>query len=90
MHMNVEVKKIFTSVPVVLFKCSHKISSYLVRSKLYPLARVERPTRYGKKRCKVYINISEMDTFTSTVTGETLKVNHKLNSDGHRCWRNYS
>ena len=35
----------------------------------------------GKKRCEVCVNVCETDTFTSTVTGETFKINHKLNCD---------
>ena len=35
----------------------------------------------GKKRCVVCVNVCETDTFSSTVTGETFKTNHKLNCD---------
>ena len=35
----------------------------------------------GKKHCKVCVNVCETDTFSSTVTGETFKINHKLNCD---------
>lgn len=36
LHINVNVKKIITTVPVVSFRSSRKISSCLVRAKLYP------------------------------------------------------
>ena len=35
----------------------------------------------GKKRFEVCVNVCETDTFSSTVTGETFKINHKLNCD---------
>ena len=58
-----------------------KISSYLVRAKLYTLDRVVGSTKCGKKRCEVCRNVSETNRFTSNVTGETYKINHKLNCD---------
>ena len=38
----------------------------------------------NKSRCEVCINVIETDTFTSTVTGESFKINHKFNCDD-RC-----
>ena len=37
LHMHDEVKRVFTPKPMVSFRSSHKISSYLVRAKLYPI-----------------------------------------------------
>ena len=37
--MNYDVKNVFTPKPMVSFRSSHKISSYLVRAKLYPVER---------------------------------------------------
>ena len=34
--------------------------------------------RYGSKHCEVCKYITETDTFTSSVTGETYKINHRL------------
>ena len=62
-------------------KSPRKISSYLVRAKLYTLDRVVGSTKCGKKRCEVCRNVSETNRFTSNVTGETYKINHKLNCD---------
>ena len=39
------------------------------------------PKVRSKKRCEVCGNICETDSFSSTVTGETFKTNHKLNCD---------
>ena len=69
--MNKETKKVFSPRPVVSHRSPHKISSYLVRAMLYPLDRVVGSTKCGKKRCEVCMNVSETNTFTSNVTGET-------------------
>ena len=86
---------------MVSFSSLRKISSYLVRAKLYPLDRVVRSTKYGKKRCEMCMNVSEAKAFISNVTGETYKINHKLTCDdnwliyflsckccGKQCWGN--
>ena len=71
LNRNDETKKVFSSRPMVSFRSPRKISSYLKRAKLYPLDRVVGSLKYGKKRCEVCMNISETNTFTSNVTGET-------------------
>ena len=48
--MNQETKKVFSPRPMVSFRSSRKISSYLVRAKLYPLDRVVGLTKSGKKK----------------------------------------
>ena len=79
--MNEETKKVFSTRPMVSFRSPRKISSYLVTAKLYLLDRVVGSTKCGKKRCQVSMNISETNTFTSKVTGETYKKNHQLTCD---------
>ena len=81
LSMNAEVKQTFTPVPMVSYRSSRKLSSYLVRDKPYPIDRIVGSKGCGKKRCEVCVNICETDTFASTVTGETFKINHKLNCD---------
>ena len=39
LYMDQEVKKVFTPKPMVSFRSARKLSSYLVRAKLYPLER---------------------------------------------------
>ena len=51
------------------FRSARKISSYLVKAKLYPLERKVGSEKCGKSRCEVCLNIEETDTFTSTTTG---------------------
>ena len=81
LYMNEECKRVFTPGPMVSFRGTRKISSYLVRAKLYPLGRTVGSKKCGKSRCEVCLNVEETDTFTSSVTGETFKINHKLNCD---------
>ena len=77
--MNEVTKKVFSSRSMVSFRSRRKISSYLVSDKVYTLDRVVGSTKCGKKRCEVRMNISETNIFTSSVTGETYKINHKTN-----------
>ena len=79
LYMNQEVKNVFTPGPVVSFRSVRKISRHLVRAKLYPLERKIDSEKCGKSRCEVCLNIEETGTFTSTATGESFKINHKLN-----------
>ena len=51
LNMDEETKKVFLPRPMVSFRSPRKISSYLVRAKLYPLDRVVGSTKCGKKRC---------------------------------------
>ena len=71
LYMNDEVKRVFTPKPMVSFRSFCKISSRLVRAKLFPIERTVGSFRCGSKRCEVCKYITETDTFTSSVTGET-------------------
>ena len=50
-------------------------------AKLYPLERSVGSRQCKKRRCEVCTNVTERDTFSSTVTGSTLQINHELNCD---------
>ena len=54
-----------------------KLSSYLVRAKLYPLERIVDSHKRKGKRCEVCLNIQEI-CFSSSVTNETYKINHQF------------
>ena len=82
--MEKEIKKVFPIAPMVSFKSARKLSSYLVRAKLYPLQRAVGSFKCNKPRCEICINIIETDILTSTVTGESFEINHKFNCDD-RC-----
>ena len=81
LYMSPEAKRVFTPAPMVSFRSARKLSSYLVRAKLYPIERVVGSKKCNKVGCEVCKNVSETDTFTSTVTNETFKINHKLTCD---------
>ena len=71
LYQDESVTRVFTPPPMVSYRSARKLSSYLVRAKLYPLER-------RKSSYKFCNNIEETDTFTSTVTGESFKINHHL------------
>ena len=69
---------------MVSFRVARKLNSYLVRTKLYPLHRKVGSEKCAKNRCDVFDYVSDTYTFTSTVTGESFKINYQLNCDD-RC-----
>ena len=73
--MDEQVKGVFTSGPIVSFKSSRKLSSFLVGAKLYPKERGVVSFKCIKPRCLVCVNI------TSTVTDKSYKINHKFDCD---------
>ena len=50
LYMNQEVKNVFTPGSIVSYRSARKISSYLVRAKLYPLERKVGSEKCGKSR----------------------------------------
>ena len=52
---------------------ARKLSSYLVRTKVYEIG----SCCYGKKRCQVCLNVT--DSFITTSSSETYKINYLLN-----------
>ena len=74
--MNEELKHLFTPGPMVPFRSSGNISSYLVRAKLYPVESPVGPFDCRKPRCHICTYLNETDSFTSTVKGETHKLNN--------------
>ena len=76
LYMGIEVKKMFSSAPIVSFKGDCKLRSYLVRAKLYPLNRPVGSFKCKKVCCEVCINAVEIDTSASAVTDKTYKINH--------------
>ena len=70
--MNEEVRKTYSPGPMVSFQSAQK---------LYPLQRKVGSSKCGKPRCEVCNNVNDTSTFSSTVTGDTFKINHSLNCD---------
>ena len=81
LYMNQDVKNVFTPGPLVSFRKARKISSYLVRAKPNPLERTVGSKKCGKSRCEFCLNIEETNTYMSTTTAKSFKINHKLNFD---------
>ena len=57
--MNQEVKNVFTPGSMESFRSARKISSYLIRAKLYLLDRKLRYEKCGKSRCENFLNIEK-------------------------------
>ena len=74
----------FNPKPMISFRSARKLSSYLVRSKLYPTEKTVGSFQWGEKRCEVCINVNETSTFTSTVTGDTYIKNYRFDCN-ERC-----
>ena len=62
--MDQEVKRTFTTQPMVSYWSECKLSSYLVRAKLYPTERKVGSCKCNGKRCEPCKNVLETDTFT--------------------------
>ena len=79
--MDKQAKKVFPVAPIVSFKIVRKLSSYLIRAKLYPLQRTVESLKCNKARCEVCLTTIETDTFISAATGQSFKINYKFNCD---------
>ena len=81
LYQDESVKRVLTLPSMVSYRSARKLSSYLVRAKLYPLQRKRGSYKCGNLRCLVSNNIEETDTFTSTVTSPSgiylFKVNNR-------------
>ena len=76
--MDQEVERPFTTQPMVSYRSVHKLNSYLVRAKLYPIEGKVGSCKCKGKCCKVCENILETDTFTCSDDQTTYKINHKF------------
>ena len=82
-HLNIlypdeNAKEVFMPGPMVTFRSSRKLSSYLVRAKLYPLERVTGSCKCHGKRCEFCLNVNQTPFFNSSRSHETYKTNHKF------------
>ena len=85
LYMNEEVKKVFEPGPMVLFRSPRSLSSYSVRAKIYLMERKTGSCKCKGNRCQVCLNVSETETFTSTVTHPSYKINHSFDCND-KCW----
>ena len=80
LYMDQEAQRVFT--PKETSCSASKLSSYLLRAKLYPLERTAGSCKCYDKQCDVcdkQKHLTETPTFTSTVTQSTYKINHQFN-----------
>ena len=78
LHMNQENKNFFTPGPIATFCSEPKLSSYLVRAKLYPIERIVGLHKCKGKRCEVCLIVQGTSCFSSSVTSKTYKINHQF------------
>ena len=74
--MDQEVKRAFTPQPMVSDRSARKLSSYLVRAKLYRIERKVGSCKCRSKCCEVCKNVLETNTFTCSNDQTTFKINH--------------
>ena len=79
LYADEQVNKAFSSAPLVSFRSTRNLKSYLVRSKIYPLERKVGSEKCNSKRCLVCLNVSETDVLQLFQTKEQYKINHQLN-----------
>ena len=75
LYMDQETKNVVTPGSMATFCSARKLSSYLVRAKLYPIEQIVDSHKCKDKRCQVG---HETSCFSSSVTNETYKINHQF------------
>ena len=78
LNMDQRVKEVFSSQPMVSFRSARKLSSYLVRAKLYPLERRVGSYKCRCNRCQVCRSITETDMFICNNDQRSYKINHSF------------
>ena len=81
--MNEDLKHLFTPGPMASFRSSRKISSYLVRSKLYPAEKSVGSSNCKRTCCQICAYVNGTGSFTSTVQGKLTKLTIDLTA-----WKN--
>ena len=82
LYMNGEVKQIFSAKPIITSGNAKNINNYLVRAKVYSIERSTGMLPYSQKRCEGCKYFNKTESFTSSVTQNTHKTNHRLNCNG--------
>ena len=77
--MDQKAQRVLTPRPMITFHSAKKLSSYLVRAKLYPLEATVGSFKCYGEWCEVCNNVTETSTFTSIVTQNTYKINDQFN-----------
>ena len=77
-NINQKVKEAFSSQPRVSFRSASKLSNFMVRAKLYPLARKVGSYKYRSNRCQVCYSITKTDMFTFNNDRSSYKINQSF------------
>ena len=77
--MDQEAQRFFMPDSIITFHSARKLSSYLVRAKLFPLERAVGSWKCYSKRNEVCDNVTETSTFTNALTQNTYKINRQFN-----------
>ena len=72
--MDEEVEKVFTRKTMVSFYSTRKLSSYLVRAKLYSLERKVGSFKCKGQRCLTCLNVNETGFFPSSIKSKEGRV----------------
>ena len=78
LNMDQKFKEVFSSQLMVSFRSARKLSSYLVRAKLYPLERRVSSYKYRCNRCQVCRSITETETFICNNDQSSYKINYSF------------
>ena len=78
LNMDQKVKEVFSSHTMVSFRSTRKLSSYLVRAKLYPLERRVGSYKCRCNRCQVCRSITETDMLICNNDQRFYKINHSF------------
>ena len=78
LNMDQRVKEVFSSQTMVSFRSARKLSSYLVRFKLYPSEKRVGSYKCRCNRCQVCHSITETDTFICNNDQRSYKINHSF------------
>ena len=84
-----KVKKIFSPGPMVSPRSARKLSTYIVKAKLYTLQKTIWPSKCRRKRdwtmsttFQLCQNVIEIECFANISTGKTCKINNRFNCSG--------
>ena len=81
LYMNDEVfTGIFSKIDDIFQKCK-EMQQLFSKAKIYPTERLIGLFKCSKKRWKVYENEKKHENFTSSITQNAFKTNHRLNCD---------
>ena len=71
------MKRVSTPRPIVSFCSACKLTSYLVRAKVYALERTVGSYKCKAKRCQVCNNITEANSLTGSSDQTNFMINHR-------------